>query len=484
MKTVYTNGQFITMTNEEISWLCVEDDKIIGMGNDSSLPAYEKLIDLKGKTLLPGFINSHIHPLPTGMSEKSITIYECETIEDVIEKIDRELKNYPNDSSFVMVEGFIPFIMKFDIVKDLKLLDSISNGRPMAIKYATGHGIILNTIAMDKIGETECIAMSEEAMSKVQNLFSNDSIKNFMKLSSNLCVRAGITSMNALICHDVYDNRDVAYWIAEELGEKQLDVRVFNFMQTTDMEWVDNCGMNRFGGCIALDGTPIERSAAYTEDYAGEPGYKGELYFSNDELYRIVSRAYEKNYQCTFHAVGDAAIHQLIDCHAKVAKKYGKSNCRHRIEHVDLVDEEHLELAKELGLIFSVQPSILYLFGEGLDNIVGKERFSKLNNYRKYLDFGIKLIGGTDSPVTPVDILLSIHAAVNGNSKLTVEEALRMFTIDAAYGIHMENNLGSLAIGKCADFVVLDKNPFTHKDIIKDINIVSTYVNGRLVYNQ
>lgn len=483
---VFHNGQFITMTEEKINWLHIKDNVIVAMGNDNQIPQCDEIVDLNGATLLPGFINSHIHALPTGMMEESILLFECETVNEIQESIREALSKIDDPNEFVMAEGYNTMIFDQAGHLSLEAFDECSGDHPMMIKNITGHSAFLNSKAI-RMSDQEGIyeLTTEEAMAKGQNLFSDIKINHFMKNVSNACIAEGVTTINAFVYNDVFDNRDVKLWIEQEKKHDFLDIQVACFPQTTDVEFCIENNLKRIGGCICLDGTPVDRSAAFVEDYCDEPGYKGELYMTDDALYDIVSRAHQNNIQCTFHAVGDAAVHQAIMCYERVTNKFGVKDLRHRIEHVDLVSNEMLKKAKTLNVQFSVQPSILYLYGDDFGDLLGADRSEQMGNFRKYLDAGIKLLGGTDSPVTPPSVLLGMHAAVNGKSqrRINVEEALRMFTIDAAYGIHQEGLKGSLELGKQADFVILDKNPLNYPEEINAIMVLGTYIKGKKVYS-
>ncbi|WDV46735.1 amidohydrolase family protein [Clostridiaceae bacterium M8S5] len=485
MRTLFINGDFITMTDKKIEWLLIKDSTIVNFGTKGQeLPDHDKLVDLEGKTMMPGFINSHIHSLPTGMSTESIFVFECETKDELFYSIKEQLKD--KSEGLVMVEGFNSSLMTFDPIEDLERFDEISEGRPMFIKYNTGHGGIVNTATMKILKKEDPFTMDEVEMGAAQNIFSDEKIKSFMAKLSDGCIANGVTLVHSLIYNDI-DNRDIDWWLQEEFGERKLDVQVVNYVQTTDVDYVHKLGLPRIGGCVCLDGTPVEMTAALEEDYINKPGYRGDLYMSDEELYKMVSDAHSKNMQCAFHAVGDRAVHQLIDCYQRVVDEQGKKDLRHRIEHVDLISDEKLKQAKQLDLTFSVQPGLLYLFGANFGGILGEERNRKMSSLKLYREAGIMLLGGTDSPVTPNIPLIPIHGVVNSENelrKLSVEDALKMFTINGAYSVHLEDKKGSIEIGKDADLIVLDKNPVKNQTEIKDIKVVSTYVLGEEVYTE
>lgn len=481
MKILYTDGNILTMTNQAADWLIVENERIIEIGTGQA-PEANQVIKLDGKTLMPGFINSHMHPLPTGMGSETIHLFECDTFEKVIDSIKKRIKT--DNERFLLAEGFLSMVIDFDDEMFNKL-NEISKKHPIAIKYITGHGMLLNQNAIDELGVNHYFSNDGDVMAKANDLYDDETVQKFISNVSKEAVSKGFTTIHSLIYGDLYGNRDVPTWIDEEKHHTNLEVQVMNYMQTMDVDIVKNYGLNRIGGCICLDGTPIEGTAAFTEKY-DNADHGGELYLEDDVLYDFVEKAHKNDIQCAFHAVGDKAVHQLVDCYQRVVDKYGKKNLRHRIEHVDLISDEKLKQASELGLVFSVQPGIGFLYGQGFEDILGKERTEILNSLRRYKDAGIVLAGGTDSPVTPLDALLGIHAAVHSPfelRRLSVTEALEMFTINGAYAAHIEDRTGSIEVGKYADFVILNEDPHTSKSI-KDIVVDETIVRGKRVFKK
>ncbi len=498
MKTLYYNGTLVTMDSSieepggqiKNGWVLVENDRIVDIGIEDDMPeGIERNIDLLEKTLIPGLFNSHIHMLPTGMGTKSIFIFDCVTFDDVLERVTGQLGRYESNDCLVMVEGFNSAAIDYDQTRDLKKLDAISGDHPIYLKYNTGHGGILNSKLMDKLNKTVSVDVVEETMGQVQNLFTDLEVSEFIVESCNESASFGVTTVNAFIYGDLDDNRDIDVWISNELASRSLPIHTVNFMQTTNVELAKSKGLSRIGGCIALDGTPVEMTAAFEEPYldqSGKPsGFSGDLYMSDDAVYQMIYEAHKNDMQCTFHAVGDKAVHQAIRCYEKVIHELGPKNLRHRIEHVDLVSEDMLKKAVDLGIIFSVQPSLLHLFGANFEGILGQERNDQMGSLQTYKNAGMMLIGGTDSPVTPPNPLLGLHGAVNQeteNRRLSVYEALKMFTLDAAFGVHQEKEKGSLEKGKIADLVVLSANPFESPGAIDQIKVLRTVVAGTTVY--
>lgn len=480
---IYTMDEKLTKAR----WIGVKDGRISAISQENNYPSEsKKIIDLKNKTVLPGFINSHMHSLATGINASSFDLFDAESINEVLEIIKEGCKNSPN-SSLLYFEGLNVNRLKEKREPSVEELDSVSAEVPIFVRYFTGHGIVLNSEAMKRADIKLEDMNSEEAFSKVQGIMSDDDIMKYMAKCGELCARTGTTTINSIIGGELPRDRDCKYWISEELEKRTLPVHVANFYQSKDPDNIKELGLCRIGGCICLDGTPAEWTAAFSKDYVDKPGNRGELYLSDTEVYKIVSRAHSLDMQCTFHAVGDRAIDQILNIYNRVIKEQGMKGLRHRIEHCDLPSKRHLEMSAELGVVISVQPNILNMFGDFLVGSLGEERLNNMGVLPEMIEYGIVLAGGTDTPITPLNPLWSIHAAVNNKAfhkRVSVTDAIKMFTINGAYAVHKERETGSIEIGKIADLVVLDQDPYKIPEKIEEINIEMTIVEGEIVYEK
>lgn len=468
-------------------WLGIKDGKIDGLGEDDSIQkGAKKIINMNNRTILPGFINSHMHSLATGINASSIDLFEAKSINEVLEIVKEGCKNSPN-SSLLYFEGLNVNKLKEKREPSIKELDEVSGNKPIFLRYFTGHGIVLNSEAMRRSDIKLEDMKSDEIFSKVQGIISADDIKSYMVKCGELCAETGTTTINSIIGSELPEDKDCKFWISEELDKRTLPVHVVNFYQSKNPDKIKELGLNRIGGCICLDGTPAEWTAAFFEDYKDKPGNRGHLYMSDVEIYEMVSRAHSLDMQCTFHAVGDRAIDQLLRIYNRVIKEQGKKGLRHRIEHCDLPTKKHLELAADLDIVISVQPNILNMFGEFMVNALGEERLNEMGVYPEIIKHGIILAGGTDTPITPLNPLWSIHAAVNNkmmHKRISVTEAIKMFTINGAYAVHKEKETGSIKIGKTADLVILDQDPYKIPEKIEEINVEMTIVEGEIVHEK
>ena len=225
--------------------------------------------------------------------------------------------------------------------------------------------------------------------------------------------------------------------------------------------------------------------AALKEGYSNNPDNKGILFYSDDELIKFAKEAHNADLQISFHAVGDAAFEQAIRVFEIVILSNPRENHRHTIIHACLPTEEGLKKCAELGICISSQPIFLNLKEEPvefLEEILGK-RHKKISPYRKMLNIGVIVSGSSDGPVSYPDPLKGIHAACNHyvpEQSITIQEALKMFTYQAAYMSFDEQERGSLEVGKIADMVLLNKNPLEIKpEKLLELEVEEIYLQGK-----
>jgi len=261
--------------------------------------------------------------------------------------------------------------------------------------------------------------------------------------------------------------------------------------------------MVRVGGIKSFtDGSLGGRTAKLFEPYADvapadlEDDARGQWVVDPDELRDIVGVVQAEGLQMTTHAIGDEAIEETLSAYEAVLadEESGdadgptgvRTDPRHRIEHVELASDDQMARMAEAGVVASVQPNFLQWAGEdGLyDQRLGRERREASNRYRDLLDAGVDLAFGSDC--MPLDPLLGVDYAVNApveGQQITVTEALRAYTYGGAYAGFDEDRLGTVTVGKCADFTVLERSPWEHPEETRDIDVALTVVGGRVVHD-
>lgn len=239
---------------------------------------------------------------------------------------------------------------------------------------------------------------------------------------------------------------------------------------------------------IFADGTFGSLTAAMREPFSDQPDRRGFFIHTLEELYRRMVAAHLAGLQVAIHTIGDAANRACIDLYDRLLREYPLEGHRHRLEHASLLDQAMVEDMARLGLIASVQPLFIHSEREWLHRRLGAERARWTYPFRSLLDAGVKVAGASDAPVESADVLHAIQCCVTregfeAEQGISAAEAVRMYTLDAAYAIFAEEETGSISVGKRADLVVLSANPVSvPPERIRDIRVKRTLVGGKTVY--
>ncbi len=503
---VIKNGKCITCVDEQqFSWIAIEKDKILALGNDD---AYETLIDektivmdAKGSSILPGFIDSHCHVVQTGLNSASLDLSQAYSFDEIGSLIEEAQKKTPGKP----IRG-IRF--QLDNLKEKKFpnrnfIDKCCSDVPVWINTHDYQVSLLNTYAMlyfkipfttegvemdDKDIPTGIFKTKANAILRaniLKNITDTERMKAVWGIMEEL-LSNGITTLNAMEGGVLYSDKD-ADFIHEHGKSFPVDMILFN--QTMDMEKIQDMKLKRVGGSLYLDGTLGARTAALSFEYADCPGTKGSLCLPQEDIDEFVLKCYKYNLQLSLYTIGDRAIEAALKAHEKALYRTGNVRLRHRLEHVELANEDQVKRAADMGIIFSMQPSYEYFWGGSgkmYEQRIG-EHYKKTNRFREIWDSGICICGGTDSDVTPARPMLGIYSAVNHpveEHRVSLQEAIKMFTYNGAYAIFEEKEKGSLERGKLADIIVLDCDIFSiPKEKLKDAQVKTTIKSGEILHN-
>lgn len=502
--TIIYNGKFISMNeNGDIySMIGIKNGKIVEVSKSNSLINKigfgVNLIDFEGKTVLPGFYDCNVHAVQNGIGHFCIKI-ETKKREEFLKKLKEIVKEYKKNQ--------LIWCIGFNWEENERLnrwdLDKISSLHPIVVSKDEIHSTIVNTYAYNLLAVPSTLNGVEKdvkgmptgylfgeasgfARKKIQKLFiTYEMKKRAMEITIDEALRNGVTTFNAMEGGAFFDDEDIN--IVKEYEKKnKIDISIY--AQNTDVERAVEFGLEGIGGNFYLDGTISSKTAAIYEPYENEPDNYGILYFSQNELNKFVLDAHKKNMQIALSCIGERAIDQALEAYENAIKSYGHKNHRHRLEHFVLPSDEQIKRAIQLGIIFSMQPAYDNKWGgkEGkyIKNI--GERYRRTNPIGKIIRLGGVVAGGSESNITPLSPIYGIHSAVNHTeeeNRIDIIEAIKLYTVNAAYANFEENKKGKIEKGFNADLIVLDKDILTiKKEQIKDIKILKTIKCGGLVY--
>jgi predicted amidohydrolase YtcJ len=238
------------------------------------------------------------------------------------------------------------------------------------------------------------------------------------------------------------------------------------------------------------DGAPDSKTAPFFEPYNQDSTNYGMLYYLDSDLESLVEKTHRAGFQISIHTCGTRATEQVLNVYRKVLRKHPRSNHRHRIEHFEMPLGDQIKRAVDMELALAMQPMFLYLSGEetyeNIRSLLGSNRVNRWKPLRSILDAGGLIAGGSDAPVTRMNPLKGIQACIlhpNHRERITLYEALKLFTVNAAWIGFEEQLKGTIESGKLADFTVLSDNPYSGKaEEVGDIKVEMTIVGGNIVY--
>lgn len=472
--------------------LVVRDGRIAAAGEweaIESLAGNSPVLDLDGLTVVPGFIDSHVHFTWTGVRHFAVELHDARGAADVLDLV-RERARSSAPGEIIFGRGFEPAACptRYD-------LDRAAPSNPVLLQGTTGHFAVANSAMLDHLGlqpgdegldpggRLRGRANTRAAWRVPAEFAEQVGWQRVFESTADTAMRAGITTLHALEGEDRAGDPAV---LALLRLAPDLPVRVVLYYQTTDVEAVRRLDLPRIGGCIWVDGDFEPHTAALKQPYAGAPGSVGCLYFDDATLGAFVERAHRAGLQIALHCVGDAAVAQVLRAYRRALELHPRADHRHRIEHFEVYDAALLAETYALGVHVAIQPPFDGHFGGMVTNarFLGDERARRADAVRTFIDHGIVVGGGSDCPVTPLQPLYGMHCAVNHSNpaeRISPRRALELFTVDNARLAFEEADKGSVEIGKLADLVALRENPLeVEPEHIKDIEVVMTIVGGQV----
>jgi len=501
---VVFNGHIITMDPQKptATALAVKSYKVLAVGDEDEvielIPNARRVIDLGGKTIIPGFIDAHTHLTSAGVKSAHIQLGKVESVEEAVQFLRDAIPRYPKGEWILGYNWDESQWTKKRFIQS-KDLDPISKDHPIMATRVCGHLASVNSLGLKKLGisldhagvqkdrlgrPTGVLKDIEEVWQKVGPTAKQ--IQEGVIVGNNIANEKGITTAvdnasSGTLRHirEIETRQELTTRMIVNIPVEQID-HMISLGLTSGM----GSPMVRIGGVkIFTDGSIGARTAYVAKGYKDEPNNNGMLLFPQDKYEAIVKKAVEHNIQTVTHAIGDEAIEMVISTFENIPDKGRLREQRHRIEHAEMISEYQIRRAVALGLILSMQPNFVGRWQQpgGLyEDRFDEEQFRGMNMFRVALDNGARVCFGSDGmPYSPLYGIWSATTHNNERVRLTVEEALRCYTMESAYSVFQENTLGSLTVGKRADFVVLSHNILkVPEDKIIDIDIEMTIVGG------
>jgi len=535
---LFINGEIYSMKKEgeKFQSLGVKDGKITFLGTDEEAKnvSSKELIDLKGKMMIPGMADAHLHLYAYCQNLTFVDLSKVHNINEMINLMKEKVKNVKK-GDWVKGVNFDQSKWKENRFPTLEEMDSISKDNPIIIKRCCLHAVVANSKALEmasigknyQAGSGGIVELDKDGMpngilreqsTKVFDDILPDPLKNIevqkriMQDVLNDMSSKGITTIHTYAAKIWQYNEDInIYKNFEKEGKLPLRVTVC-IDELFEPEILTKEKLNNPYRKVQLgaykifsDGSMGSRSAALKEPYSDDPKNSGFMLFTQEELNNKILTGYEHGLQPAIHAIGDRALDMTlsaIEYTLKTTKEKGmtdeeqKNRLPFRIIHVQMIDDDLLERMKKLPLVLDIQPIFLCTDLHWIEDRIGKERLKGSFALKTMEKAGLIQTGGSDCPVETYEPLKGIYAAVTRQDmegyptegflpeeRLSVYEALCMYTKNVPYATGQESVLGTLEIGKFADLTVLEKNLFKiDKKEIKDVKVEQTYVAGNCVF--
>ena len=527
--TVFTNVNGYSFDNtrelEKFTTLVIDSGKVMAIGDDRLVENFSDaiIIDGQGKTLIPGITDAHGHVSSLGYTLLQIDLRDTISARQAATQIAGYAQKNPY-LNWIRGRGWNQVLWPGQQFPSAKILDELVSDRPIWLERIDGHagwanskalalaGINANTISppggeilRDAEGQPTGILIDNamNIINQVLPLPSAEELAAALDAATTHLLSLGITST-----HDAGVSANENRFYTDLAQQKKLAVRLYGMISSTDPELgsilasgptVDDNDLYSVKSVkVYTDGALGSRGAAMLEPYQDRPDHSGLLLTSQQQLRSIFNAAIKANFQVAIHAIGDKGNQIGLDEVEYAYATIGGQNLRHRMEHAQIVALADIPRFKELNVIPSMQPTHATSDMNMAEDRIGAERLKGAYAWRSFLDQGSRLVSGSDYPIELANPFHGIHAAVTRQDKgnqpengwipeqaITIEEAMRSFTIDAAWAAHQENVLGGLSPGKWADFILIDQDLFTipSQDLWKT-EVLQTWLAGKQVYKK
>jgi hypothetical protein len=521
---VLYNGNILTMDAAQpaAQALAIAGDRLLAVGSNDDVsnlvsPLTRKT-SLDGKTVVPGFIDAHTHPAYSGYRHLKQVDCDLRSITAIQGALRERAARTPAGD---WVIGF-----KYDDTKTAEGrrltradLDAVSREHPVFVEHRGGHTAYLNSLAFRKAGVSEqtpdptggrfdrdpasgaftgrAAETAKDAIeTAIPSTLTRDERREGVRLISKMMTRAGVTS-----AHDAGGSPEdlQAYQDARARGD--LGLRIYCLITANHLDTMLAAGVRsglgdewvRVGAVKAVcDGSISERTARMAEPYVGRPDDRGILVTPEAQLYETLRTAHAADWQLGVHCNGDEAIDIVLRVYERLQRERPRRDPRFRLEHCTLINDALVARIKALGAIPTPFSTYVYYHGEKMREY-GAARLERMFALRSFLDAGVRATQASDYPPGPFEPMMALQSEVSrrdmngtvwgGSQRISVEEAIRVGTLNGAYASFEEGLKGSLEAGKLADLVVLGRDPLREDpSTLVSIPVERTMVGGQWVF--
>ena len=544
------HGKIVTVDADfkVVEAMAIQGECIVAVGSNDEILAlagpHTRRIDLHGKTVLPGLIDSHLHAVESAMYEFDHPVPDMETIADVLQYLKGRAGALQAGQWVTLSQVFLTRL-KEQRYPTRQELDDVAPKNPVA--FSTGPDAVLNTLALKlngidknyqvpegvpcrvehdaRTGVPTGILRNCQKLIKIPSPEKAPAPEDFLQRTRMLLADYNSVGLTSIVDGDTHDDQMEVFRQLKERGQltcrtfmvlhveandpfDKIEARIHQAAQNplhayNDLLWLRGIKTYLDGGMLTGSAYML-RPWGISKVYSIiDPTYRGMRFIEPERLYRLARLALENGFQFTAHSVGDGAVQTIVEAYERVNRDFPVRDKRPCITHANFMTAETIRKMKELGIVANLQPDWLYLDGATLRKQFGDERLTYFQPYRTLFEQGVTVGGGSDHmqkigslrSINPYNPFLGMWITLtrqprwtdqplHPEQRITRAQAIRLYTINNAYLTFEENQKGSLENGKLADFIVLDKDILTcPTDAVKDIQVEQTYLGGRLIYS-
>ena len=527
------NGYTLNSKNELVRFNSLAFDdagRIISVGSAAQVAAKApnaRHVDMNGQTVLPGLIDAHGHVFGLGELLSQLDLSTTTSLADALKVTAVYARANPatSENAWLRGRGWNQEVWKLGRFPTAAELDGVVANRPVWFERVDGHAGWANSAALKLAGITNATPdpvggkiirdaqgnatgiLVDSARELVERVLPRQTeagarvaldraLAEIARVGLTTVHDAGIPIASDALYRDYADNGKLTARVYAMIGGTEHDFDVLAAKGPLKTYANDMYALRAVK--LYSDGALGSRGAALIAPYSDEPTSHGLLFKTDAQMRAMMEKAMRKGYQVNVHAIGDAGNRQILDGYQELVSKTATSGLRHRIEHAQVVALTDIPRFRQIGVIPSMQPTHATSDMNMAEQRVGPERIKGAYAWRSFLKQGSRIACGSDFPVESPNPFYGLHAAVTRQSAanlpaagwhkeqaMTLNEAFRCFTLDAAFAGHQENQVGSLEAGKWADFIVIDRDMFTIAPAdIRKIGVLQTWVAGKQVFQK